>query len=174
MDMAWSEVAGQYGFVCNGCDDNCCKSLFFHHTHIETAYLIIGFNTLSTRVKAVVLERAEQYCDRLLLFSNAGRTLDIMCPLNENNQCLIYEYRPMICRLHGLPHELQHPGSTLKKKPGCSAGMAQFGSHTYVPFDRTRFYAQMAAIESAYRKSTRQEGRIKLTIAQMLTLGPSV
>ena len=29
-----------------------------------------------------------------------------MCPLNENSSCVLYEFRPMICRIHGVPYEL--------------------------------------------------------------------
>lgn len=172
MDTAWNQVAGQYGFICNGCADNCCRTLFFHHTHLEKDYLLEGFSTIAPDIRDRVLEKAAQYCDRLLLHASLHKSLDMMCPLNQDNQCLIYEYRPMICRLHGLPHELFLHGSSIQKHPGCAAGTPFFNRHGYIPFDRTPFYARMADAESAYRKAIHQKDRVKYTIAQMLTMEP--
>jgi len=72
----------------------------------------------------------------------------------------------MICRLHGLPHELCIPGATPVKKPGCCAG--QFDDKPYIKFDRTPFYKQMAQIEMKFRQDFNKIDKIKETIAQML------
>ena len=75
----------------------------------------------------------------------------------------------MICRLHGLPHELADSSGNREHQPGCRAGQPQFSSKGYIPFNRTPLYARMAALEAAYQKTMRKQGqRIKLTIAQML------
>ena len=100
-----------------------------------------------------------------------GKALRIMCPLNRNERCTLYPYRPMICRLHGIPHELQRSGGNPIKNPGCDAFFNQCrqrGQTDYIRFDRTPFYRQMAALEQELRIKTGYSDKIKLTIAQML------
>ncbi|MBW1898368.1 MAG: hypothetical protein JRI61_04830 [Deltaproteobacteria bacterium] len=46
MDEQYRQTAEYYGFNCRGCDDNCCRTLFFHHTHIEFFYLMEGIDAL--------------------------------------------------------------------------------------------------------------------------------
>jgi len=35
MDRAYDRAADPYGFTCDGCADNCCRTRFYHHTVIE-------------------------------------------------------------------------------------------------------------------------------------------
>jgi Fe-S-cluster containining protein len=91
--------------------------------------------------------------------------------LNHNGWCLVYTHRPMICRLHGIPHELYRPDGEILKSPGCDAFFDQCrqrGKNDYIPFDRTPFYRQMAMLEKELRLETGYHEKIKLTIAQML------
>ncbi|WP_300457733.1 hypothetical protein [Desulfobacula sp.] len=166
MDTAWNEIAAAYHFNCTGCADNCCKSLFFHHTYIERAYLCHGMNTLAHDRQKIILDRAKNYCQETFHQTAETKSLKIYCPANENHRCLLYAYRPMICRLHGLPHELSRPGLKPIISKGCAAGL--FDSKPYIRFDRTPFYRQMAQIEMAYRQAGNKTGKIKETIAQML------
>ena len=172
MDRTWDRVASEYGFQCRGCEDNCCFSLFFHHTHVERAYLISGFSELPRADRAEILAKAEDYCTRTFgPEDTAGAALEPAsrkrpCPLLLDGRCRLYVYRPMICRMHGLPHELHKPGMPVIKGPGCDAG--RFGEHAYVPFDRTPFYRRMAGIEMAYRDAAGVSGKVKETIAQIL------
>ncbi len=166
MDTAWKKIADSYQFQCNGCEDNCCRSLFFHHTHIEKAYLLYGFDQLDQKKKKAALERAEDYFQKIFPADGEIKSLKIMCPLNENEKCIVYPYRPMICRLHGLPHEIRNPGSNPLMGKGCESG--RFNKKAYIPFDRTPFYQNMVQIESDYRITSKRNGKIKETIAQML------
>ncbi|OQY52953.1 MAG: hypothetical protein B6230_01585 [Desulfobacteraceae bacterium 4572_89] len=166
MDKTWDNIASQYDFQCNGCENNCCRSLFFHHTLVEKAYLLHGFDQLSRNIKEESISRARDYCSKTFQKTNATTSLKLMCPLNRDGRCILYKYRPMICRLHGLPHELHKPGNTVLQGKGCDAGF--FDSKKYIAFDRTPFYREMAGIEMAYRKKTHKNGRIKETVAQML------
>ncbi|MEH0022434.1 MAG: hypothetical protein V6Z89_22485 [Desulfobacter sp.] len=168
MDRAWNETARQYDFECTGCEDNCCLSLFFHHTHIEKAYLVHGFNGLDTAEKNEILARARAYCDETfdLDRDTDASSKKIPCPLLVDGRCRLYLYRPMICRMHGLPHEIQRPGFPAVTGPGCHAG--RFDEKNGRPFDRTPFYRQMAEIEMGFRIQTNQSGKIKQTIAQIL------
>jgi Fe-S-cluster containining protein len=166
MDKTWDKIATGYHFHCNGCEDNCCKSLFFHHTHIEKAYLIHGFNGLDQDTKEKILIRAKNYCSKTFPKGSEINALKIICPLNEDGLCLLYPFRPMICRLHGLPHELKKPGVEPVKGPGCDAGL--FDDKPYIKFDRTPFYQQMAQIEMKFRRDSNKAYKTKQTIAQML------
>lgn len=166
MDNTWNHIASGYSFQCNGCQDNCCRSLFYHHTHIEKTYLLHGFNSLNIRRKKRILDSAAEYYNRTFNHTGDIQSLGIYCPLNENGLCLIYQYRPMICRLHGLPHELGRPGYQTVRSPGCNSG--GFSDKKYIKFDRTPFYQKMAQIEADFRKDIKTETKIKESVAQML------
>ena len=171
MNQAYAAVAGQYGFACNGCTDNCCLTRFYHHTLLEYLYLLEGLRTLESGVQQTIKKQALTVSARIDDADRRGEALRIMCPLNHNEKCLLYQYRPMICRLHGIPHELQRPGGDPIKNPGCDAFFNQChqrGQTDYIRFDRTPFYRQMVALEQELRKETGYTDKIKLTIAQML------
>ncbi len=171
MDAAYDRVADRYNFHCTGCTDNCCTSLFFHHTFIEKAFLIQGFLHMDPIRKQAVRTRAADYVSQTFADGHAGRSLKLMCPLNLRGRCTLYPFRPMICRLHGLPHELHPPGRQTIKGPGCDAG--QFDAKSYIPFDRTPFYMDLAAREQQFKNQHNLTGRPRLTIAQML-LNPKI
>jgi Fe-S-cluster containining protein len=166
MDAQWKTIADAYSFTCNGCKDNCCKSLFYHHTYIEQAFLLHGFNTLASNKKQTILDFAKVYCEKTFANGNNAQSLKMLCPINEKGRCLLYAFRPMICRLHGLPHELNRPGSELLHSPGCETG--RFDAKPYVVFDRIPFYKQMTQIEMAFRLSHSKSGKLKMTVAQIL------
>ncbi len=170
MDTAWNRVADIYEFECTGCTDNCCLSLFFHHTYVESAFIKYGTKMLSPETQKEIINKANNYCAQTFGPNQSSPaspvSKKIPCPLLLNGQCRLYEFRPMICRMHGLPHELHKPGYGVIKGPGCKAG--QFDRHTYIPFDRTPFYSRMAGIEMAFRSRTGKSGKIRKTIAQIL------
>jgi len=168
MDRSWDNVASAYGFKCTGCMDNCCETEFYHYTYIGKDYLISGMDSLEAEIKKQILSKAEKVNRRRTLAKKAGERIRIMCPLNKNNRCMLYKFRPMICRLHGIPHELCKPGLETIMNPGCDAGTALFNSIGYIKFNRTPFYSEMAAIEMDYKNATGKSKKIKQTIAQML------
>ncbi len=166
MDDTWNKVALKYNFKCNGCEDNCCKSLFFHHTYIEKAYLFHGFSLLDKNKRKTIISKAQNYCKKTFAPDSEIKSLKIMCPANKKSRCLLYQYRPMICRLHGLPHELNRPGFGPAMGSGCNDGA--FNKKPYIKFDRTYFYGQMAKIEMAFRQDFNKSGKLKETVAQMI------
>jgi hypothetical protein len=117
MDMVWGKAADHYNFKYNSCDDNCCKSLFYHHTSIEKSYILKGFQSFDQQIKDNIIQKSKAYYQKI--FSNNGsiENAKIMYLLNKKGHCLIYGHRPMICRLHGLPHELIRPGIIPLKGP---------------------------------------------------------
>jgi len=168
MDKSWDKAASAYGFKCTGCSENCCETEFYHYTYIEKDYLLSRIKTLEQEERKQVLSRAEKINSQRALAKKAGKSIRIMCPLNKNNLCMLYKFRPMICRLHGIPHELCKPFSKPVINPGCDAGAPLFNSKGYIKFDRTPFYSEMAALEINYRAATGKSKKIKQTIAQML------
>ncbi len=167
MDQAFEKVARGYGFVCNGCEENCCQSLFFHHTLVEKAYLHYGLSMMEPSEQEDILEKARAYTAHGAFVPGADPDMEKpMCPLFADGGCRMYPFRPMICRLHGLPHELARPMQPVVRCPGCRAG--HFEDKPYQPFDRTPFYQEMARIEMAFRQETGQTEKCKQTIAQML------
>lgn len=106
-----------------GCDD-CCR-VYFQLSLIE-AFTISGMfhQELSDEVKERVLKRAEllepQFlqardtleascrngvADKDALLDAASR-IQVPCPLNEEGGCVLYEHRPVTCRLYGLPQQI--------------------------------------------------------------------
>jgi len=167
MDSAWNETAERYGFTCNGCSDNCCETLFFHHTHLEKAYLRHGFKRLTLSRRKEVKKKARQVIQTLTRAAEEDEPIRIMCPVNEKGRCTLYRFRPMICRLHGIPHELKRPDGNRVKSPGCLAGAPFFRTQN-IPFDRTPFYQEMSRLEMQYCNAHGKTSRIKQTIAHML------
>lgn len=171
MDRAYAAVADQYGFRCSGCADNCCLTRFNHHTLLEYLFLVEGMRTLGSGVGRALPKKALAVHAKIADADRRGEAIRIMCPLNRDERCLLYPYRPMICRLHGIPHELHRPGGNVIRHPGCNLFFDQCresGKTEYIPFDRTPFYRQMAMLEKELRLETGYADKIKLTIAQML------
>ena len=104
MDRQYEHAASHYGFICSGCDDNCCRTRFYHHTFLEYLYIIDGFNRLSAEIKRETRNRARKVCNQM---NEENTPFGQMCPLNFEGRCILYIHRPMICRLHGIPHELR-------------------------------------------------------------------
>jgi Fe-S-cluster containining protein len=168
MDAAYSTIAQNYGFLCMGCEDNCCRTRFYHHTVLEAAGLWTGYRELPELLRASSLERAHTYFRALEARKGHDRPLRILCPLNVDERCLLYRQRPMICRLHGIPHTMQHPTRGLITGTGCH--MFE-GSHSRAdghPLDRTPLYAAMAMLEKSLRRAAGFESAVRLTIAEMI------
>lgn len=169
MDRAYRQVADRYGFVCSGCADNCCLTLFYHHTVLEYLFLKTGYQGLAAAEQAALHRRAGQV---LAVYDGAGggrQTVREMCPLNRDGRCRLYRYRPMICRLHGIPHQLVKPGQAPAVGPGCAAFEKRHGRQAAVRFDRTPFYIRLADLERRLRGTIGLGRKLKMTVAEMIT-----
>jgi Fe-S-cluster containining protein len=91
-----------------------------------------------------------------------------MCPLNREGRCVLYAHRPMICRLHGIPHALRRPDGRVLTGPGCDDYAAQCGPVVKARLDRTPLYTAMAQVERELRQALGFEGKTKMTIAEMI------
>jgi hypothetical protein len=168
MDAAYSAVAQNYGFQCRGCEDNCCRTRFYHHTLLEAAGLLMGYRKLPEWQKASIMGRAHAYCQALKASAHNDQPLRHLCPLNHDTRCLLYRQRPMICRLHGIPHVMRHPTRGLITGTGCHMFEASCSQGVGHPLDRTPLYAAMAMLEKSLRQASGIESPVRLTIAEMI------
>jgi hypothetical protein len=131
-------------------------------------YIHAGLNKLTHQKKQEVQSRAALVCRQTEKADEKATPVRLMCPLNSDGLCTLYIYRPMICRLHGIPHELRKPGQNVIRGPGCGMFAAQCSNKSYRKFDRTPFYFEMAKLESELKQAVDLSGRIKMTIAEMI------
>jgi Fe-S-cluster containining protein len=168
MDLAYEKASEHYGFRCNGCEDNCCLTRFYHHTYLECLYIGKGFGNLKSPEQNAILAGAKDVCRQSELADKQKLPVRLMCPLNEEGRCRLYHHRPMICRLHGIPHELYKPGQPVIHGPGCGDFDKRCGDKSYFKFDRTPFYFEMAKLENEFKQASGLSGKIRLTIAEMI------
>lgn len=168
MDAGYGETAQDYGFVCRGCEDNCCRSRFYHHTLLEYLAVYRGFSRLDDRAKQQVVLRADAY-RRLHAAADAdGTKANPWCPLNEAGRCLIYDERPLICRLHGIPYLLHQPGGGTVQGTGCEYFESHHETGNRALLNRTPFYKAMAGLERDFRAELSVYVKNRQTIAEMI------
>ncbi len=173
MEEAYDRVADKIGLSCQGCPDNCCVSYFQHHTYIEWAYLWKGIRSRPDEKQQDFVNRGVEYVAQCRFILAQGQRPRIMCPLNENGLCRLYEYRPMICRMHGVPNSFVRPDGKKMKFPGCSRCQELCSHLEDVPVvDRTAFYLELASLEMAFvAPKIKTLPRVNLTLAEMLVRG---
>ena len=168
MDQKYQEAAAYYGFNCKGCEDNCCLTRFYHYTLIEYLYIKEGFHCLENKKQVEVKQKSLAVCRKIDEVDIKGKPVKQMCPVNFENLCVLYPYRPMICRLHGIPHELQRVGQGIFNSPGCGTFALKCHGKTHFKFDRTPFYMKMASLEKEMKQTVGMTQKIKMTVAQMI------
>jgi Fe-S-cluster containining protein len=172
MDAAYDEVAQAYGFHCTGCRDNCCRTRFYHHTQLEYLYLHEGFCRMPVAQQKGVRQQAEAVLKNQSEAEVGGDAIRLSCPLHVDEKCILYRYRPMICRLHGLPHMLHRPGGSVLQGPGCDEFHRRFGEKITRRLDRTTLYRKMAQLESDLRRLSGCREKFKMTVARMILSFP--
>ena len=165
MDACYDETAAELGFVCTGCEDSCCRTRFYHHTLIEYFYLKSGLEALDSKERTGIHARALEVNSK---WDEQPAPSGVMCPLNAAGKCRLYAQRPMICRLHGIPHELNHPVKGRTIGPGCREFVIQCGEKSDVRFDRTPLYRELAELEKSFRIEMGMSIKIRMTISEML------
>lgn len=105
----------------SGCS-GCCRSVF-DITMLDAYLLKLGFDRLPAEVREQVLAKCQARLDLMreqwpeflhpfVLNQRPEEDWEALMPdedetpcvlLDENGRCLVYENRPMTCRLHGLP-----------------------------------------------------------------------
>jgi hypothetical protein len=174
MEKAYNHVAGEIGLSCSMCTDNCCTSYFRHHTYIEWAYVWQGMRSRSDENQREYINRAEAYVRHSRVLLAQGLRPNMMCPLNDEGRCRLYEYRLMICRLHGVPNHFVRPDAKKMGFPGCFRCQELCSHLEEVPvLDRTELYQELASLEMAFvGPKIKTLPRLNLTLAEMLVQGP--
>ena len=178
MQSGYDELATEIGLTCQGCPDNCCDSYFLHHTYSEWAYLWQGLREMEEEQRAAVVERAENYVAESRAQLARHERPQIMCPLNMDGLCSLYQHRMLVCRMHGIPATMTRPDGQSMRFPGCfrcqEVVKDKYGSPDDAPaMDRTPLFQRMVAVESRLLGDKRHlMPRVKLTIADMIVQGP--
>ena len=168
IDQKYLEAADYYGFNCEGCEDNCCLTRFYHYTLVEYFYIKEGFHCLDNRKQVELKQRSLAVCQKIDETDKNKKHVRVMCPVNVESLCVLYPYRPMICRLHGIPHGLTRPGQGISNSPGCHTFALKCHEKKPFKFDRTPFYMEMAALENEMKQTAGLTQKIKMTVAQMI------
>ncbi len=165
MDRAYADAAGRAGLDCTGCGDSCCFQKFSHYTLAEYISLREGLKTLTPDLLQTIVSAAV----RVSMLHGQGEER-VLCPLCREGQCLLYGHRPMICRLHGVPHVLHRPGAPSQEGPGCHRYQERVAASggTEVRLDRTPHYTKIASIEIRLRADLQARERICMTVAEMI------
>jgi len=173
MEEAYNHAAAKIGLSCSRCSDNCCTSYFHHHTYIEWAYVWEGMRSRSDENQREFINRAEAYARQSRVLTAQGLKPNIMCPLNDQGLCQLYEYRLMICRLHGVPNRFVRPDGKEMNFPGCFRCQELCSHLEEVPVvDRTNLYRELASLEMAFvGPRVKTFARVNLTLADMLVEG---
>ncbi len=95
----------QEKYICCRCGcSECCEKGDYPISQLELEYLMQGFETLDIDSKIRVQENFKH-------FQQGG-----MCPFLLDKKCSVYNYRPIICRVHGLAYLC---GENIVKVPYC-------------------------------------------------------
>jgi Fe-S-cluster containining protein len=168
MDAAYERAAAAYGFICSGCANSCCRTRFHHHTLLEYLYLREGFGEFPADRQESIRAKAAAGVAPPGREGVSGAEARPMCPLNAEGRCQIYVHRPMLCRLHGIPHVLLYPGRPPLQSPGCDEFHRRCGRPEAHRLDRTPLYTELARLESQCRQALGLRRKIRMTIAEML------
>ena len=87
------------------CSD-CCHAIFGLFV-IEAAYLNYHFNKMDRKIRREVESQGEKFDQDLQAKAQSGDPIEklrVRCPLlNEKQECQMYKYRPITCRVYGIP-----------------------------------------------------------------------
>lgn len=177
LQQEYGRVAQELDFSCSGCPDNCCDSYFLHHTYAEWAHLWLGFRQLSPEKQSELLSRAEIYKEQCEKSLQAGERPQVMCPLNDEGLCVLYNNRLLVCRTHGVPATITRPDGQTMRFPGCFRCQeivetrSEKQQSSFV--ERTTMLTKLALLENELLDNKRHlVPKVKITIAEMLLKGP--
>jgi Fe-S-cluster containining protein len=122
-DQAFQRMEGEFAdcIRCKPKCSDCCHAVFGLFL-AEAAFLKHDFDRLGQEEKQAALQRCEQADrdikkleDMLKAFENDPQMRSyslararVRCPLlNDNHECVLYPYRPITCRVYGIPTAIQ-------------------------------------------------------------------
>lgn len=151
-DTAFSKVEKEFG-SCVSCKQHCsdCCNAVFGLFLIEAAYIKQHFDRLDPEIKKQALLRSDKAdmdlkrLEKILkTFENDPQMRDytlakerIRCPLlDDDDNCILYSFRPITCRVYGIPTAIQGRGRV--------CGKARFEKGTQYPtFDLDGAYRRL-------------------------------
>lgn len=178
LEEEYERTARQISLTCTGCPDNCCDSWFYHHTYSEWAYLWQGLRLLEEQVLARIMKRAKDYVQQSQELLASGQRPQLMCPLNVDGLCALYQHRLLVCRMHGVPALLMRPDGQGLSFPGCfrcqEIVQDTYSQEDAAPaMDRTAIFFRLTKLENQFLGGKRQRfPKVKKTIAEMIVQGP--
>jgi hypothetical protein len=178
MDAAYDAVAAPLGLSCAGCADSCCETVFRHHTYVEWTGLWAGLSELPAPRQTEIRDAAGDWIRRHQNPLLPGVRPRVPCPLGvdspEGLRCGLYDVRPMVCRLHGVPNVLIRPKGGQSAFPGCDRAQALGKTCEPALLDRTPLLTELARLEMDLvgRERMGKLPRVDLTIAEMILWGP--
>jgi Fe-S-cluster containining protein len=123
------------------CD--CCQAVFGVFP-IEAAYIHRQFNRLDRKIRRDILRRAEKAESEVVKAKDTLKVFEdkpqmkvyglgkqrVRCPfLSEKEECVLYENRPVICRIYGVPFSLNDG----KKEKAYACGLSGFQEKVAYP-----------------------------------------
>lgn len=122
-DILFKKIAHDYP-ECVRCRLHCCDCCYapFGVFVIEAAYLNYHFNRLAPKQKKEIFRRIEKTETQLLAARDRLHAFDdnpkmkvfglgkqrVRCPfLNDREECDLYDKRPVICRIYGVPFSVK-------------------------------------------------------------------
>lgn len=148
IDDIYRKVAIQSAFSCEGCDGaKCCTVDLIVHTFAEMLYMRRGLDALNQSTRLEINQRSKQIVE-LKRLDSLGEYRNTVCAANLDGKCLIYNYRPMICRLAGIAHFIEKPNGTRVFGRGCDRFEHIVNDNiSFEKIDRTPFYRKLAELE---------------------------
>lgn len=177
LQAEYDRVAGELDFSCDGCPDNCCDSYFLHYTYAEWAYLWCGVHQQPQEKQKQLVDRARRYIQECEKALSRDTRPQVMCPLNEQGQCVLYKHRLLVCRTHGVPAAMTRPDGRTLRFPGCFRCQeiveARPDGNVVSQVERTPLLQRLARLENDLLVNRRHLlPKIRMTIAEMLIKGP--
>ncbi len=122
-DQAFERMAGEFE-ECIKCEPHCadCCHAVFGLFLIEAVFLKQDFDQLGKEERAAALHRGSEADTELEKLERTLKEFEndpqmsaysmararIRCPLlNDDNECILYPYRPITCRVYGIPTMIQ-------------------------------------------------------------------
>jgi hypothetical protein len=169
IDLVYSKTAKRLSFSCEGCDgEKCCSVDLVVHTSAEQLLLKKGVISLDAYQRDNISARAARIVRAKQSNPYGEPYRSSICALNFSGRCALYENRPMICRLAGIPHKILKPDGSEITGPGCHILHHKFKEISPENIvDRSSFYRRMAQLE---REAIRNSGirTIPKTIGEII------
>lgn len=141
-----------------------CSGCCHHHLSlfpVEAANVQAAIEKLPDEIKAQIKAQA------VSVVENEKNGADVSCPLLINDQCAIYESRPIICRTQGLPllyeaEDGEHEVDFCPLNFTSDEAIADLDEAHLIPLDAINLQLVMANIEYCRAEQIDPKHRIKI------------